>query len=78
MSNKTTAGYRAYIPSDIDVLAIRTKLKMTREAFATSFRFDVTALRRWEQGVRVKERSMRAYLVVIDRDPKAVRKALAA
>lgn len=66
------------IPREVDVPAIRKKLKMTQEEFAACFHFDVDALRHWEQGTRVRERSLRAYLTVIDRDPQAVRKALAA
>jgi putative transcriptional regulator len=70
--------HRAHIPRDLDVCAIRKKLKMTQEEFAACFRIDVDALRHWEGGGHVRERSTRAYLIVIDRDPKAVRKALAA
>jgi putative transcriptional regulator len=62
----------------VNVRAIRTKLKMTQEEFAAKFGFSVNTLRHWEQGKRVPEGPTRAYLIVIDRDPKAVRKALAA
>jgi putative transcriptional regulator len=33
-------------------------------------------LRHWEKGTRRPEGATRAYLIVIDRDPEAVRKAL--
>ena len=70
--------YRVHVPSEIDVRAIRTKLKMTQEQFAAQFGFSVNTLRHWEQGKRIPEGPTRAYLLVIDRAPKAVTKALRA
>jgi putative transcriptional regulator len=70
--------YGVHIPGDIDVKAIRAKLAMTQEEFAGRFGFSVNTLRHWEQGRRVPEGPTRAYLLVIDRNPKAVRKALRA
>lgn len=68
--------YRVHVPKDIDVRAIRTKLKMTRQEFAAQFWFSINTLRHWEQGKRVPEGPTRAYLLVIDRAPKTVQKAL--
>jgi putative transcriptional regulator len=70
--------YRVHIPHEIDVRRIRTKLKMTQEVFARQFGFSVNTLRHWEQGKRIPEGPTRAYLLVIDRAPKAVTKALRA
>jgi putative transcriptional regulator len=70
--------YRARIPREIDVRAIRDKLGLTQEEFARRFGFSVNTLRHWEQGKRVPEGPTRAYLLVIDRAPKAVEKALRA
>jgi putative transcriptional regulator len=70
--------YRVHIPHEIDVRAIRAKLKMTQEDFARQFGFSVNTLRHWEQGKRIPEGPTRAYLLVIDRAPKAVTKALRA
>jgi len=70
--------YRVHIPREIDVRAIRDKLGMTQEEFARQFGFSVNTLRHWEQGRRAPEGSARAYLLVIDRAPKAVQKALRA
>jgi putative transcriptional regulator len=67
-----------HVPADIDVKAIRTKLNMTQERFASRFGFSINTLRHWEQGRRVPEGPTRAYLLVIDRNPKAVQKALRA
>jgi putative transcriptional regulator len=70
--------YRVHIPREIDVKAIRTKLKMTQQEFAATFGFSINTLRHWEQGKRVPEGPTRAYLLVIDRAPKTVQKALRA
>ena len=70
--------YDIHVPADIDVKAIRTKLNMTQEEFAGRFGFSINTLRHWEQGRRVPEGPTRAYLLVIDRNPKAVQKALRA
>ena len=70
--------YRVHVPKRIDVRAIRGKLRMTQEEFASQFGFSVNTLRHWEQGKRQPEGPTRAYLLVIDRNPVAVRKALEA
>lgn len=70
--------YRVHIPREIDVKAIRTKLKMTQQEFAATFGFSINTLRHWEQGKRIPEGPTRAYLLVIDRAPKTVQKALRA
>jgi len=70
--------YGVHIPEVIDVKAIRGKLDMTQEEFAGRFGFSINTLRHWEQGRRIPEGPTRAYLLVIDRDPKAVQKALRA
>jgi putative transcriptional regulator len=69
-------GYRVHVPAHVDVKAIRTKLGMTQQAFAARFGFSVNTLRHWEQGKREPEGPTRAYLLVIDRAPNAVQKAL--
>lgn len=71
-----TTAYRVHVPVDIDVKAIRARLGMTQDEFAGRFGFSVNTLRHWEQGVRQPEGPARAYLMVIDRAPKAVQKAL--
>jgi putative transcriptional regulator len=73
-----TKTYRVHVPKAVDVKAIRTKLAMTQEEFAGRFGFSVNTLRHWEQGLRQPEGPTRAYLLVIDRAPKAVQKALRA
>ena len=68
--------YGVHNPQDMDVKAIRSKLRMTQEEFAGRFGFSIKTLRHWEQKQRVPEGPARAYLLVIERDPKAVQKAL--
>ncbi len=68
--------YVVHIPAEIDVKAIRVRLGMTQQEFAVRFGFSVNTVRHWEQGRRVPEGPTRAYLLVIDREPKAVQKAL--
>ncbi len=70
--------YRVHVPERIDVKAIRVKLEMTQEEFAGRFGFSINTLRHWEQGSRRPEGPTRAYLLVIDRAPEAVQKALQA
>jgi len=69
-------AYRVHVPAHVDVKAIRTKLGMTQRTFAASFGFSINTLRHWEQGKREPEGPTRAYLLVIDRAPHVVQKAL--
>ncbi|MGO9438592.1 MAG: helix-turn-helix domain-containing protein [Terracidiphilus sp.] len=71
-----SSDYVVHIPPEIDVKAIRGRLGMTQQEFAVAFGFSINTLRHWEQGRRVPEGPTRAYLLVIDREPKAVQKAL--
>ena len=71
-------AYGVHVPETVDVKAIRAKLGMTQEEFAGRFGFNVNTLRHWEQGMRQPEGPARAYLLVIERAPKAVQKALQA
>jgi putative transcriptional regulator len=68
--------YVVHIPAEIDVRAIRGRLRLTQQEFAVRFGFNINTLRHWEQGRRVPEGPTRAYLLVIDREPQAVQKAL--
>jgi len=69
-------AYIVHVPSAVDVRAIRAKLGLTQEEFASRFGFSVNTLRHWEQGKRQPKGPTRAYLLVIDRAPKAVQAAL--
>jgi putative transcriptional regulator len=69
-------AYRVHVPRHVDVKAIRTKLGMTQQMFAARFGFSINTLRHWEQGKREPEGPTRAYLLVIERAPDVVQKAL--
>jgi putative transcriptional regulator len=59
------------------VKLIRRALGLTQEEFAGRFHIPLGTLRDWEQGAVIPDQSARAYLIVIARDPDAVREALA-
>ena len=67
---------QAIISYPVDVKAIRARLGMSQDAFATTFGFSVAALRDWEQRRRVPRGPARALLQIIDREPEAARRAL--
>jgi len=70
-------GFVAYVPEEVNVLAIRTRLGLSQGEFATRFGFKLDALQNWEQGRRRPDAAARAFLRVIDREPEAVLRALA-
>jgi putative transcriptional regulator len=69
-------GIRVHIPAEIDVHAIRAKLGLTQAEFAKRFGFSAAAVRDWEQGRRVPEQGVRAYLKVIANEPEVVERVL--
>jgi putative transcriptional regulator len=70
------ATYRVHIPADIDVQGIRKKLGLSQRSFAARFGIPPATLRDWEQHRRKPEGPARVLLMVIDKDPDAVSKAL--
>jgi putative transcriptional regulator len=66
------------VPDNINVQSIRHKLGLTQHEFALQFGFSLSTIRNWEQGTRVPPGPSRVLLTVIDKEPEAVRKALAA
>src|SRR4051812_25273414 len=63
---------RLHVPPEIDVRAIRTKLELSQEDFAAEFGFSVNQIRDWEQVRSRPLGALRAYLMIITRDPQAV------
>ena len=63
-------------PAAEHILAIRKRMKLSRQKFADRFGLDVRAVQEWEQGRRVPDRAARILLTVIDRDPEAVVRVL--
>jgi putative transcriptional regulator len=60
----------------VDVAAIRKKTALSQAQFAERFGLEVSAVRDWEQGRRVPERSAQILLRVIESDPKAVERVV--
>ena len=52
------------------IVALRKRLRLSRQKFADRFGLDVRALQEWEQGRRIPDRAARVLLTVIDRDPR--------
>ena len=70
--------YGVHVPEALDVRAIRQKLGLSQEAFAQHFGVNPRTVQDWEQGRRQPSGPARALLVVIDREPEAVHRALCA
>jgi putative transcriptional regulator len=68
--------YRVHIPDEINVRRIRENLSMTQKDFAAHFGFPLRTVQEWEQGRIMPSGGTRAFLVVIDREPEAVKRAL--
>lgn len=64
------------VPEDVDVKAIRSKLGLSQAEFSRRYALSQRSLQEWEQGRRRPEGAVRAYLTVIERNPKAVEEAL--
>jgi putative transcriptional regulator len=69
-------AYKLHLPPEIDVKELRRRLGLTQQQFATAFGFSLARLRDWEQGRSRPDGALRSYLRVIEREPKAVRRAL--
>ncbi|MFA5951259.1 MAG: helix-turn-helix domain-containing protein [Hyphomicrobium sp.] len=63
---------RLYIPAELDVKAIRAKLSLSQDEFAAAFGFTLNQIKDWEQGRSRPIGGVRAYLMMIDCDPKGV------
>jgi putative transcriptional regulator len=70
-------AHTVHIPEAVDVKAIRKRLGLTQAAFAQRYGFELSSVRNWEQGRRQPEGPARLLLVVIDKEPEAVHRALA-
>ena len=63
-------------PAAEHIVALRKRMKLSRQNFADRFGLDARAVQDWEQGRRVPDRAARVLLTVIDREPEAVVRAL--
>ena len=69
-------GFKAHVPQEVDVKAIRSRLGMTQAKFSGVFGFSLDAIKHWEGGRRTPEAPARTLLTVIDKNPAAVLIAL--
>ena len=69
---------RLRVVRPLDVAVIRAKTGLSQDRFARAFQISPHTLRNWEQGRRIPEGPARALLLAIDRDPKALMRALGA
>jgi putative transcriptional regulator len=72
------APARAFSPAPIDVAAIRKRLGLSQQKFASRFGLSPSLVRDWEQKRRNPDQAARTLLTVIARDPDAVARALSA
>jgi DNA-binding XRE family transcriptional regulator len=63
-------------PGPVDVKAIRAKSGLSQAEFARRYGFNVRTLQDWESSGAQPPSPVRAYLLVIDRFPDTVAKAL--
>ena len=70
-------AHRLRVPQKIDVKAIRQRLGLTQLDFAQRYGFALRSIQNWEQGRRQPDSPTRLLLLVIDREPEAVERALA-
>jgi putative transcriptional regulator len=68
---------RMHVPAELDVRAIRTKIGMSQDVFASSFGFTLSQVRQWEQGRHRPLQGLRAYLIAIERDHRTILSLLA-
>ena len=73
---KKDHGCIVHIPDEINVQRIRRKVEMSQSEFAGYFGVSKRTVQEWEQGRRVPSGASRAFLMVIDKEPEAVRRAL--
>jgi putative transcriptional regulator len=72
------ATYRIHVPVLVDVKSLRRRLGLSQDEFARRYGFTPARIRDWEQGRSKPDGAVRAYLIVIDREPDAVLRALSA
>ena len=66
----------ANVPEEVNVKAIRSRLGLSQAEFARRYAVSQRSLQEWEQGRRRPDGAVRAYLTVIERNPRAVEEAL--
>ena len=70
--------FNLHIPASVDVKAIRKRRKMSQEAFAAKYGFARGRIRDWEQNRSTPDMPSRLLLKIIENEPEAVERAVAA
>jgi putative transcriptional regulator len=68
--------YRIHVPTEVDVAKLRAKLGLSQSEFARRYGFTPATVKDYEQGRSTPNGAIRAYLMVIAKDPNAVERAL--
>lgn len=71
-------AYEYHIPDHVDVRALRKRSGLSQAKFAARYALNPRTVQEWEQGRAEPDVAVRAYLMVIRANPRAVEKALAA
>lgn len=67
-----------FIPSELDIKAIRKKTNLSQQKFIAAFGFTQEQIRAWEQGRASPVGGVKAYLMMINADPEGVKRILSA
>ena len=78
VSRKLLGEFQRVTLTPGEVRAIRRRSGLSQAAFAAAYGLNLRTLQDWEQGRAQPDGPARAYLRVIDREPRAVARALAA
>ena len=75
-SDTSELGDFRYVPPRTDVRALRERLGLSQAEFARRYRLSVRTIQQWEQEQREPSEPARVLLLAIDRDPRALERAL--
>lgn len=67
----------ARVLESVDIRVLRSNLRMSQSEFANQYGFSTRTIQQWEQGRSRPDIAARAYLTVIQRNPRGVIDALA-
>lgn len=76
--NADVDQYRIHVPASVDVKSIRKRYHLSQQAFAARYGFKVGRIRDWEQNRSTPDEPSRLLLKVIEREPEALERAVAA
>jgi len=77
LTDQELSEFRRVAPPDaLSITSIRKQLNLNQKLFASFFGVSVRTLQEWEQGRRHPSRAALNFLWVIQKEPKAVQRAL--